>query len=423
MESKLAPFLVFFTLGLFTLVEAECPYIDYNICSCYQLTEGLSLQCNGYYYSDSFLDRVQVIINSIPYSEPIVNLEIRNIRGLNYVSSDYLNGMQIPQVTFQCYQDYSVSSSQLIFSLSTFQSARGQCTLGSNITIEDCNLRQFNAELFANCDQLESVVLWNNNVEEIIRFPELTNLKNLTVKGGRTWSGATQQGLTKLEISSELIPNLVYLDLSTNKLSDGDIGFISQLNNVSQVYLNDNLFSAIPDLTSLYNLETFKISLNKFVPDLSLLLPNPRKPVRYLNITVESSFNYTSLSDLQGDFNSTYINLLFGMSQFNETAFFEPLRNLNVGYVTLKSTPTYECKCTIAWLVRDYPNLLSRVRNGYCKDGTPFEQIDVIELSCCPVNGLVDHMTQLEKLNENLTNENQRLKEEIRLLLTNGIGA
>ena len=312
--------------------------MDPYVCSCYQLTDGLLLQCSNIYGTNSFLDNVQSIINSITYSESIVNLEIREIRGFNYLSSDFLNGRQIPQVTFQCYQDYSVSSGQLIFSLSAFQSTRGQCTLGSSITIGDCNLRQFNAELFANCDQLESVVMLNNNVDEIVRFPELTNLKNLTVKGGRYWSGATQQGLAKLEISSELIPNLVYLDLSTNKLSDGDIGFISQLNNVSQVYLTDNLFSAIPDLTSLYNLETFKISLNKFVPDLSLLLPNPRKPVRYLNVTVESSFNYTSLSDLQGDFNSTYINLLFGMSQFNETVFFEPLRNLNVGYVTLKSS-------------------------------------------------------------------------------------
>lgn len=41
------------------------------------------------------------------------------------------------------------------------------------------------------------------------------------------------------------------------------------------------------------------------------------------------------------------------------------------------------CGCSIAWLVRDNPSLLSQVHSGTCADGRPFETYPLEDVSCC----------------------------------------
>jgi len=325
----------------------------------------------------------------------------------NYVPTDMFSGFPIPDVFFQC----STRAYPLTFSINAFTSAEsGLCTLTGRLVIDRCNMRQINGDMFIGCNKLETLVFTTSIIEEFIRVPKLDNLKNLTINPRvRDISNA----MTTLEISE--LPQLTYLDLAYNSLSDKDVAFISNCSNLQEVYLlpsTEISYSQVPDLTNLPFLRIFQIPLGQKNLNVSLLLPNPRRSNANLSVTIESTPNTPNyyINELKGDFYSVFLNLSLPMEYLNESVFYEPLDSLVDGFIVLSTSPTLRCKCDLSWLIRDHPRLLSRIQNGTCADGRPLQSLPTDELVCCPVDSLVARNEQLVMLNHQLVAEIEELK-------------
>jgi hypothetical protein len=292
---------VFLAILCATSVESACPNSTIiNPCSCVNVINGVEIACNVGSQSPNV---IQDTIRRIFEYESIVKLSITNINlsPFNYVPTDMFSGFPIPDVLFQC----STRSYPLSFSINAFTSAEtGLCTLTGRFVIDYCSVRQVNGDMFNGCNKLETLVFTDSAIEEFIRAPKLDNLKNLTIYPRTAISTANYNGMTTLEISE--LPQLTYLNLAHNSLSDKDVAFISNCSNLQEVYLVPSTeinYSQIPDLTNLPFLKIFEIPLGPKNLNMSLLLPNPRRSNANLSITIESTLNTSNyyINELKGN--------------------------------------------------------------------------------------------------------------------------
>ena len=290
---------VFLAFLCATAVESACPNATIvSPCSCVNAINGVEITC---YVDRQSPNVIQYTIRRIFEFESIVKLSITNIDldPFNYVPTDMFSGFPIPDVTFQC----TAPSFPLSFSINSFISAEtGLCTLTGRFVIDRCNVRQINGDMFNWCNKLETLAFTNSLIEEFIRVPKLNNLKNLTISP-RPFSSDK----TILEISE--LPQLTYLNLAYNSLSDNDIAFISNCSKLQEVYLSPSTeinYSHVPDLTNLPFLTIFQIPLGPKNFNVSLLLPNPRRSNASLNVTIESTLittRYYYITELKGNLN------------------------------------------------------------------------------------------------------------------------
>ena len=281
-----------------TAVESACPNSTIvSPCSCVNAFNGVEITCNVGSQSPNV---IQDTIRRIFEYESIVKLSITNIDldPFNYVPTDMFSGFPIPDVTFQC----STRAYPLSFSINSFISAEtGLCTLTGRFVIDRCNVRQINGDMFNGCNKLETLAFNNSLIEEFLRVPKFDNLKNLTISPRSPI--ANYNGMTILEISE--LPQLTYLNLAYNSLSDKDVAFISNCSNLQEVYLSPSTeinYSQVPDLTNLPFLRIFQIPLGSNNMNVSLLLPNPRRSNANLSVTIESTLNTPSyyINELKG---------------------------------------------------------------------------------------------------------------------------
>jgi Leucine-rich repeat (LRR) protein len=194
----------------------------------------------------------------------------------------------------------------LLFSLNAFKDDSGVCGLTGNVTFSDCNLRQYDTATLANCYQLTNLAFMDSHVETLTNIPTLENLKNFTVYSPRLWNGANQRGLSRMTLApGSSLPQLTYLDLTGNSLKDDSIEFVPQLTTIEELHLEGNNFSVVPNLTSHFNLHAFSMTLNDNATDVSVLLPNPKTPMKSLIVKFYSSSPNTvnNITSLEGKMN------------------------------------------------------------------------------------------------------------------------
>ena len=293
---------VFLAFLCATAVESACPNETIVFpCSCVNAINGVEITC---YVDRQSPNVIQYTIRRIFEFESIVKLSITNIDldPFNYVPTDMFSGFPIPDVTFQC----TAPSFPLSFSINSFISAEtGLCTLTGRFVIDRCNVRQINGDMFNGCNKLETLAFTNSLIEEFIRVPKFDNLKDLTISPRSPI--ANYNGMKTLEISE--LPQLTYLNLAYNSLSDNDIAFISNCSKLQEVYLSPSTeinYSHVPDLTNLPFLTIFQIPLGPKNFNVSLLLPNPRRSNASLNVTIESTLittRYYYITELKGNLN------------------------------------------------------------------------------------------------------------------------
>ena len=294
---------VFLAFLCATAVESACPNETIVFpCSCVNAINGSEITCNVATQSP---DVIQNTIRRIfEYESIVIKLSITNIDldPFNYVPTDMFSGFPIPDVTFQC----TAPSFPLSFSINSFISAEtGLCTLTGRFVIDRCNVRQIYGFMFNGCNKLETLAFTNSLIEEFIRVPKFDNLKDLTISPRSPI--ANYNGMKTLEISE--LPQLTYLNLAYNSLSDNDIAFISNCSKLQEVYLSPSTeinYSHVPDLTNLPFLTIFQIPLGPKNFNVSLLLPNPRRSNASLNVTIESTLittRYYYITELKGNLN------------------------------------------------------------------------------------------------------------------------
>ncbi|KAI9552808.1 hypothetical protein GHT06_020688 [Daphnia sinensis] len=233
---------------------------------------------------------------------------------------------------------------------------------------------------------LKHLAFVDSHVESLIDFPTLTNLQNLTVYSPRQWTAAPQRGLSRMALApGASLPLLSYLDLTGNSLEDDSVKFVSQEISVQEMHLEGNHFSSVPSLTNCLNLHTFSTTLD-ISSSVSIQLPNPRDQLQPLKASFyPSSSTVHEVTSLEGMFGNDILNLKLDMTRFDESVFLGPLQSSNL-IISLNPDSKFLYGCNIAWLVRDNRQLLTRVRNGFCADGTAFESIPEQELSGSAIN-------------------------------------
>lgn len=259
--------------------RASCPYSD--VCSCQLQNSGISLICSAYYYTAETI-RSQLEFYK-PYG-PIVSLGVDNIGdNFNYVPDDFLAGNQIPEVTFTCNHGFSTTGGILMFSTRAFTDSSNTCSLAGNVTLANCNLRQFDSTTLTNCNELKKLAFMDSHVDRITNVPTLESLTNFTVYSPRLWNYASQRGLSQITLApGASLPRLTYLDLSGNSLGDDSIDFVPQLEFLEELYLVGNNFTFVSNLTGSFNLHTMSMTLNSSATNISISLPNPRAQLRPL---------------------------------------------------------------------------------------------------------------------------------------------
>ena len=56
----------------------------------------------------------------------------------------------------------------------------------------------------------------------------------------------------------------------------------------------------------------------------------------------------------------------------------------NINFKSLLGNPV-NCDCSVAWIIRDNPQFLPRVSEGYCANlGSPFEDLSPDQFANCP---------------------------------------
>ncbi|XP_057381228.1 uncharacterized protein LOC130703791 [Daphnia carinata] len=359
-------------------------------CYCYPQSTGYKIDCDVNYYKTS----PEQMRNVITYYQSYGNIATLYVYGIgqsffNYVGDDFLAGSQISNVIFQCSHSSSVNS-MLAFSVGAFTDSQGICGLTGEINFSQCNLRQFYASAFKNCNRLEKVAFMSSHVEGLIDFPTLESLRNLTVFTPIFWTGATQRGLSRLTVvPGSSFPLLNYVDLTGNSLEDDSVQFVSQLRNAEQIYLEGNNFSTVPNLTDCFSLRQFSITLNSSSSS-SILLPKPRSQTRPLLASFYSDSNAVNdVTAFDGMFVQDVVNLKLNMTMFAEEVFLDPLLQSSGLTINLNPNARIMCGCSIAWLIRDNPSLLSQIHNGNCADGRPFETYPLEDVSCCSTEPLM----------------------------------
>ncbi|KAK4014480.1 hypothetical protein OUZ56_027003 [Daphnia magna] len=148
------------------------------------------------------------------------------------------------------------------------------------------------------------------------------------------------------------------------------------------MHLEGNHFFSVPNLTNCLNLHTFSTTLN-ISSSVSIQLPNPREQLQPLEASFYPSSNTVhEVTSLEGMFGYDVLKLKLDMTRFDESIFLGPLQSSNL-IISLNPDSKFVCGCNIAWLVRNNRQLLTRVRNEFCADGTAFESIPEQELSGC----------------------------------------
>lgn len=136
--------------------QTRCP--GSSICYCYLSSggAGLEIECSGSSYSP---EQIRNQLDIYKQNGPITSLLIYSITQskFSYVVDDFLAGNEIPQVSLNCAHSHSVTSGHLTFSAYAFADSTGKCGLTGNLTISDCNIRQFNTAILNNCDRLEKL--------------------------------------------------------------------------------------------------------------------------------------------------------------------------------------------------------------------------------------------------------------------------
>lgn len=261
-----------------------CPTLTTPYCHCSvdDLTNSFQLRCPTDSYYSVTPEGVQANLRILKELGPISSLAVTDIdtNGLfNYVPDDFLVGNSIPSVTFSCSPSYTTSKPPLTFGLDAFRdTSTGLCGLTGNLTLNDCNLRQFNGEILDGCNEMTNLGFLNSHIETLNRFPQLESLTNLTVYYGKNWNGATQRGLVNFPVTADKVLRLSYLDLTGNSLQNDDVdALIPQFLRLEQLYLEGNNFSSVPDLKNLFYLDTFTILVDDELTEVSVRLPNPRK--------------------------------------------------------------------------------------------------------------------------------------------------
>lgn len=333
-----------------------CPSSGSSVCYCnvYVNVPGFKLDCGGRYGPEQIKSQIEF------YSSygPIHTLIISSIEqsSFSYVPDNFLAGVQISDVTFKCFHYNSVNSGLLSFSAYAFTDETGTCGLTGNLTITDCNIRQFYSADLNNCNQLTKLAFVNSHVESIIDIPTLSSLKNFTVYYPLIWNGASQRGLSRLTLASgATLPRLRYLDLTGNSLTDESIQFIPQLTAIEEMHLEGNKFSVVPTLTASFDLHTISMTLSSN-SSVSIQLPNPRTQTRSLNASFYSGngaanevdfldgtiqsftnsislvmvFDILSLLERTGMFVDDVIHLKLIMTEFKESVFLAPLQTNGV---------------------------------------------------------------------------------------------
>ncbi len=198
-------------------------------------------------------------------------------------------------VTFECSHSassggFSVNSGLLSLSINAFKDGNGTCGLKGNLTFTNCNLRQFYSDTLKDCLYLEKVAFMNSHVESLLYIPTLESLKNLTVYYSTPWAGASQRGLSRMTLApGASLPNLRYLDLSGNSLGNDYMEFVPQLTAIEEMHLEGNNFTVVPDLTNAFYLHNYTMELRPVSnANVSILLPNPRTRVGFLDATFVS---------------------------------------------------------------------------------------------------------------------------------------
>ena len=155
-----------------------------------------------------------------------------------------------------CNHFYDTSYGPLDFSIDSFMSNSGVCSLTGNLTIKNCHLHQFNVDMLSKCDQLTGLGFLNSHVESLGRFPVFKSLTNLTVSYVHSWKGASQIGLIKLPFTVDNMLRLEYLDLTGNSLENDDVlSLIPTMTGLKQLYLEGNRISILPEMKNLFSLD------------------------------------------------------------------------------------------------------------------------------------------------------------------------
>ncbi|XP_057381227.1 uncharacterized protein LOC130703790 [Daphnia carinata] len=387
-------FVYFFVVYCALAVGAQSPSCpDTNptsYCSCYPEGSGFWIECEGDYATAEKMSEALTFYQSYAL---IVRFDIIRIKQnvFNYVPDDFLVANQISSVSFQCNHYHNVNDGLLMISVNAFKDSFGECGLTGNLTFRDCNLRQFDAAVLNNCHQLKHLAFVDSHVESLIDFPTLKNLQNFTVYSPRQWTAAPQRGLSRMALApGASLPLLSYLDLTGNSLEDDSVKFVSQEASMQEMHLEGNHFFSVPNLTNCLNLHTFSTTLD-ISSSVSIQLPDPREQLQPLEASFYSSSNTVhEVTSLRGMFGYDVLNLKLDMTRFDESVFLGPLLSSNL-IINLNSDSKFLCGCNIAWLVRDNRQLLNRVRNGFCADGTAFESIPEQELSGCLKDSRVRH--------------------------------
>ena len=288
-----------------TSIEAQFPNCPNNPsptgCFCYsQGTDGYKIYCRSGYYSYT-PENVKAALQYYKTYGPVISLYVYDIRQsyFSYVPDDFLVGNQMTNVTFECSHSTSVNNGLLSLSALAFTNG-GTCGLAGNLTFTNCNLRQFYSGVLKNCNKLEKLAFMNSHVESLIDIPTLESLKNFTVYYPLQWTGASQQGLSRMTLASGAsLSGLRYLDLSGNSLGNEMMEIVPQLTILEEVHLEGNGFSVIPDLTNAFYLHTYTMTLNSS-SNVSILLPNPRSALRELYATFDSTYGSYTVMSLQG---------------------------------------------------------------------------------------------------------------------------
>ena len=287
-----------------TGIEAQFPNCPTNPspagCFCYAQSTGYTIYCRSGYYGCT-PESVKAALQYYKTYGPVISLYVYDIRQsyFSYVPDDFLAGNQMTNVTFECAHSTSVNSGLLSLSDLAFTNG-GMCGLTGNLTFTNCNLRQFYSGVLKNCNKLEKLAFMNSHVESLIDIPTLESLKNFTVYYPLQWTGASQQGLSRMTLATgALLPSLRYLDLLGNSLGDEFMEIVPQLTILEEVHLEGNSFSVIPDLTNAFYLHTHTVTLNSS-SNVSILLPNPRSTVRELYVRFYSTYGTYNVMSLQG---------------------------------------------------------------------------------------------------------------------------
>ncbi|XP_046651750.1 toll-like receptor 6 [Daphnia pulicaria] len=406
---------------------------DYYPCTCYtypsEAIPSLYVQCTNV---PSFASVQSVFLRTTARQVKEFVLTIPSFETNKTIPADLLSSKGAQEITLNCPD----TETQLTVDPAAFSSSKDYTNL---IRLNTCDLSQLSYAFLANFNVLREVSYFSSiNVAQWSGLPSLPSLQKLSMSSSPDFTDFGNVPFSKLPALSEysivscpnfeLLPNttamkvlriescplfkqwdilaqqskvtsLTLLGLDSQTIKDALDSVISSpsVGTLTDLALSQNGLNEVPARIQLFSqLRTFSLSRNiiSFVKNGSLSFSTLN--LQYLDLS-RNGLDTIEPNAFQGNFGKTVITLSYNRLSRLESSIFKPILEQmestdQYGYVDIYENPI-ECDCHLDWLFVDNNNLVDRVHDGQCSNGTYFSWLKPQDFSSCKSGSTISTTT------------------------------